>query len=231
MDEEDLKERCRLGALWMWEALQNFHGHVSCRRPDGDGFFLAMVRVQASGLPYPVLTYDGAGRLLTPSVKGPSEVYLHSETYRRRPDVMAIAHSHPRTATALSTTDQPLYAVSTDSAPFGTGLPAFRGDLIDRPEIGAELAEALGNHVALLLQGHGVVTVGIHVPDAVTQMIYVEEAAQQMVWARLFGGARMLPEHLQAIPPKRTEGLMGDTYWWRQWMWDRKRRTGEKGAG
>lgn len=229
MDKElrrRIKERCRQGAYLLWQELRDPYGHVSCRNPEG-GFFLSLVRVQASGRVYPVLSYDDEGQPLSAVEGGPSEIYLHSEIYRRRPDVMAVAHAHPPVATALSSTDQTLFAVNVQSRSFGTGLPVFAGDFVNNADIGAALAEKLGDGVAIMLEGHGAVTAGAHVPEAVTHMLYVEEVAQKILWAKPFGGARPLAERMLKIPFGRSEGLMGDTFLWRQLMWELNRQGGK----
>lgn len=227
-DAAAVRECCTTGALLLWQELRDVYGHVSCRMPSGDGFYLGMVRVQPSGQIYPALAFDSEGRALD-EIQGPSEIFLHTEIYRARPEVMAIAHAHPHTATALSATRQSIYAVNMQSRQFGDGLPTFRGDLVHSTEMAAELAATMGDEVAILLRGHGAVTVGAHVPEAVTHMLALEQAAQQILWAKPFGGADPLPAHLRKIPSKRTAGLLGETYQWRQLMWEKRLRS-EGGA-
>lgn len=217
---EELRKQCRLGARFLWRELRELYGHVSCRLPDGSGFLLMMVRVPAAPLdPDEVLLFDMEGNKLAGERATPYEIYMHTEVYRRRPDVGAVVHSHPHVATALSTTGRTIFALTQQARMFGTGIPVFEGDFIAERELGREMAECLGDHVAVLLKGHGAVTVGKRVPEAVGNMIYLEQAAKQLVWASAVGAPELLPERLRRhrFPEDRGGGHMN---LWRQLVWD-----------
>jgi len=54
-----------------------------------------------------------------------SEVFIHSEIFKARPDVMSVIHSHPVHAVALSATGQTLQMISQPAVNFADGLPYY----------------------------------------------------------------------------------------------------------
>lgn len=218
---EALRRQCFLGARFLWRELRELYGHVSCRLPSGEGFLLMMVRVPVAPFdPDEVLTFDYAGNKLAGQQPPPYELCLHTEIYRRLPHVQAIVHTHPHVATALSTTGRTIFALTHQSKQFGTGIPIFKGDFITTPELGQELAACLGDAPAALLKGHGAVVVGRHVPEVVTTMIYLEQAAKQIVWASVVGQPEVLPPRLREYRFDEERRGSGDTNLWRQLVWE-----------
>lgn len=225
-DEIRLPRECLTGARLLWQELRDLFGHVSCRRPDGRGFWLAMVRVSADpGTWDEVMCFDYEGNKISGEQPPPYEISLHTEIFRARPDVASVVHCHPHVAVALSMAGKTVHAVSHQSARYGSGIPVFKGDFIRGVELGRELAECLGSAPAALLKGHGVVTVGRSVSDAVTNAFFLEQAAQQQVAAAALGGADVLPEYLwakhQHFPLEGAGGGAG-AYLWRQLLWEQE---------
>ena len=144
----------------------------------------------------------------------------------------SIVHSHPHMATALTTAGKTVYATTQQSKQFGKGVPVFKGDFITDPEIGIELADCLGDHSAALMKGHGCVTVGRHVPDAVTGVFYLEQAAKQQIWAASLGNGeaelvsesilahRFPAEYLRGESRGREDEVAGSNNLWRQLVWE-----------
>ena len=82
------------------------------------------------------------------------------------------------------------------------------------------MAEALGEAPAILLS-HGALTVGQHVPEVVGNMIYLEQAAKQQLWASMVGQPEVLPERLRNYRfPHSPEGASRQRNLWRQLVWD-----------
>jgi ribulose-5-phosphate 4-epimerase/fuculose-1-phosphate aldolase len=232
-DLQELRRQCLLGARLLWRELRELYGHVSCRLPDGSGFLLAMVRVPPAPLdPDEVLRFDMEGNQLEGRQPPPYELPMHTEVYRRRPDVAAVVHSHPHVATALSTTGKTIFALTQQSRMFGTGIPTFQGDFITDRALGEALAEQLGTHVAILLKGHGALTVGRHVPEAVGHMLYLEQAAKQLLWASIVGTPEPLPQRLREHRFPEERGMGGGALnLWRQLLWDWERGGEPKEPG
>jgi L-fuculose-phosphate aldolase len=118
-----------------------------------------------------------------------SEVYIHSEIFKRRADVHCVIHTHPRYCVALSATGRPLRAYSQPGALFYESLGVYADtiNLIRSPEMGAGVASALAAHRAVLLKNHGVVVVGGSIAEAVVGTIMLENAAMIQLAAEAAG--------------------------------------------
>ena len=119
-----------------------------------------------------------------------SEVYIHSEIFKVRPDVTSVIHSHPTHAVALSATGQPLQPISQPAAAFADGVPYFTEtiDLIRSQAMGAGVARALASHKAVLLRNHGVAVVGASVEESTILAILLDNACQIQLLASAGGG-------------------------------------------
>jgi HCOMODA/2-hydroxy-3-carboxy-muconic semialdehyde decarboxylase len=125
-----------------------------------------------------------------------SERYIHAEIYKRRPDVNAIVHNHSRSVIPFGVSSVPIKPVFHNAAFIGEGLPIFdireaigiTDMLVSDAERGAALAEKLGDHVAVLMRGHGVAVVGPNLRFAVGRSIYLEANASIQLQAIGLGG-------------------------------------------
>jgi L-fuculose-phosphate aldolase len=166
-------------------------GHVSARDPEGRGVWM-----KASGLgfdevnPDDVLLVAPDGEVLAGEGPRHSEYPIHTEVLRARPDLGSVVHVHPPHAIALAASDQPLEPISHVGGVFSRGLRRWGGapDLVDTARHGEALAQALDDDRALLLVGHGIITVGASVGLAVTTAIMLEQACRVQLLAEGFGG-------------------------------------------
>lgn len=119
-----------------------------------------------------------------------SEVFIHSEIYKARPDVTSVIHTHPTNAVALSATGKPLLPISQPSVAFHDGLPYYTDtiELIRSVEKGKGVARALGRCKALLMRNHGVVVVGASVEESTVLAIMLENACEIQLKAEAAGG-------------------------------------------
>ena len=131
---------------------------------------------------------DPDGKRVEGSNNPPSETPIFTGVFRARPDVMAVLHLHLPMATAFSVVGKPLRPAYIFGAPFGESVPVCDdGTLIQRPEQGDYLARALGDNLAVLLKGHGVVVVGDSVEAAFVAAIMLDENATRLYQASLLG--------------------------------------------
>ena len=173
-------------------------GHVSMRHPDNPERFL-MSRSLAPAL----VTADD---ILELTVDGEScdargrqpfiERYLHAGIYRRRPDVMAIAHGHSPTVIPFGLVGTPMRATYHNAAFLAAGVPVFdirrkfgiTDIVINSAERGLALADALEDKSVLLLRAHGFVAVGPSIQTAVFRAIFTEISARVQLQAATLGG-------------------------------------------
>jgi ribulose-5-phosphate 4-epimerase/fuculose-1-phosphate aldolase len=119
---------------------------------------------------------------------------IHSEILRRRPDVQVVAHTHPLHASVLSAFDEPLQPYTLDADYFGE-LPRHRDDvaLVTTKEEGANLAETLGPHFAVLMANHGVTFCGTSIEHATCVGVFLERAARAQLLGASAGGKTTMP--------------------------------------
>ena len=137
---------------------------------------------------------DGSPAVLPDGYAVPSELPIHTELLRRRPEVQAVVHAHPPsviTADLAGLALRPIvgaYNIPATRLALG-GVPVYpRGVLIRRAELAAEMAAAMGDAPACVLRGHGVTTTGASVAQAVLSAINLESLARIMLGVARAGG-------------------------------------------
>ena len=171
-------------------------GHVSVRVP-GDPHHFYM-KPHSQGLdeitPENIVVCNLEGEKVGGGGRRHSEVFIHSEVYKLRPDVMSVIHVHPTHAVALSATGKPLLPISQPSVAFMDGVeggvPYFTDtiDLIRTPAMGLAVARVLGAHKAAFLRNHGVVVVGASLEESTVLSLLLEEACRIQLLAMAAGG-------------------------------------------
>ena len=190
--EQDLRRDVALGCrvLALQGLAEGMLGIVGHRRPGAQTFW-----IKSSDLPLEEVTaesllqYDLDGTLLRGGRPPHSEIPLYTEIYRLRPDVASIVHLHSPYAAAFCTRGEGLAQLNQYTAFFQNDLPIFgeSPERVNTVELGRAIAERLGGAKALLIQHHGMVTVGADMPTAVGTAIFLERAIQSQGLAGQFG--------------------------------------------
>ena len=132
-----------------------------------------------------------------------SEVFIHSEIYKVRPDVMSVIHAHPTNAVALTATGHAVKPISQPGTAFADGVPYYTDtiDLIRTQEMGAGVARALGACKAVLMRNHGVAVVGASVEESVVLAIMLDNACRIQLLAEAAGGIGEMfaPEYIKRL--------------------------------
>ncbi len=139
--------------------LFDFSGHASARMPGADTAFINSRDSVRSAITakdiIEVTVKDGASN---ETRKAPSEVYIHTAVYQRRPDVNAVAHLHSPAVIALSVAGKKFIPVIPRAAVFADGVPLYDDSrIITSADSGAAMAETLGQRQAVILRAHGAV--------------------------------------------------------------------------
>jgi ribulose-5-phosphate 4-epimerase/fuculose-1-phosphate aldolase len=167
-------------------------GHVSVRVPGDPGHFY--MKPHSFGFdeitPENIVTCNLDGEKVAGGGRRHSEVFIHSEIYKRRPDVMSVIHTHPTHVVAFSATGKTLLPISQPGVAFSDGLPYFTDtlDLVRSTDMGAGVARALGPHKAVLMRNHGVAVVGASIEESTILAILLENACQIQLLAEAAGG-------------------------------------------
>jgi L-fuculose-phosphate aldolase len=153
------------------------------------------------------------------------ETVLHTEVYKRRPDVRSVVHGHPPYATAFGATDAQFAYLTHDSVLFIDGISAYDGvpDLIMDARQGALVADALGDGSALLLRNHGVLVAERDLRWAVLASVLLERAVRLQTIAASLGPLHPIPQDLLAAihSVKYQAGFAAE--YWDAWMRELRR--------
>jgi ribulose-5-phosphate 4-epimerase/fuculose-1-phosphate aldolase len=156
-------------------------GHISLRLPDNpDLFFMKAHSIGLDEITLEnILTIDLEGNVVAGTARRHSEVYIHSEIFKARPDVNCVIHTHPTYSIALSATGRGLKCYSQPGALFHHALGTYDDTiaLIRSHAMGAGVARALGDGRGVLLKNHGVVLTGATIAEAVIATIMLENGA------------------------------------------------------
>ena len=140
-----------------------------------------------------MVVVDAAGKRTGGTNNPPSETPIFTGVFGARPEVMAVFHLHLNYATLFSIVNKPLRPVGVTGAPFGAEVPVHPDPtLIQRPEQGTALAHTLGDRVAVILRGHGVVVVGRSIEEAFAASVMLEDNALRQFRAMQIGTPQAL---------------------------------------
>jgi L-fuculose-phosphate aldolase len=181
-------------------------GNLSAREPGG-----AVVAVTARGTRLDrlgpadfalVRIADGAvvGGAADPS----TELALHLECYRSRPDASAVVHVHPQTSVLLAALGQPIRTITTDHAAYVGPVRVAPYRHPGTVELATEAAALLDGCDCVVLAHHGCSVVADTVEMALRRTLNLEEAA------RLTYAALLLGDTDTVCPPAYRERLHGE---------------------
>lgn len=167
-------------------------GHSSARDPEGRGAWLKRSGIGLSEItPDDVQLVSREGEVLEGWGDRHIEYPIHTEILAARPDVGGVVHIHPPHAVALAAAGVELRPVSHQATLFTPpSVPRFTAttDLIRSPELGAAVAESLGDRNAVFLVNHGIVAVGPDLQTATITALLLEEACEQQLRTMGYGG-------------------------------------------
>jgi len=194
---EKLATACRL--LFM-EGLMDHAGLAGARIPETGNLLLNPREMRGTPGRHPGIMTAGDFVVVDPEgtkIEGennpPSETPIFTGVFRARADAMAVLHLHLPTATLFSIAGAPLRPVGVMGSPFGGAVPVCSdATLIQRREQGDAVARALGQNLAVLLQGHGAVIVGGSVEEAFVAAILLEDNAVLQYRASAIGTPKAL---------------------------------------
>ena len=194
---EKLAIACRL--LYM-EGLMDHAGLAGARIPETGNLLLNPREMRGTPGRHPgimaasdFVVVDPDGIKMEGENNPPSETPIFTGVFRARADAMAIFHLHLPTATLFSIAGTPLRPVGVMGSPFGGVVPVCSdATLIQRREQGVAVARALGQNLAVILQGHGAVIVGRTIEEAFVAAILLEDNAVLQYRASAIGTPKAL---------------------------------------
>ncbi len=164
-----------------------------------------------------LLVTDLSGGVVCGTGRPSSEMLMHLLYYRCRPDVRAICHAHPPTATGFAAAGRALEEPVLPEVLVGLGkVPLASYGTPGTWELCAGLEPLVHDHDAILLENHGVVTCGPDLETAYQRMETVEQFAKVMLTAELLGGPHLLQradvQKLFAANPRHTTSSSRESF-------------------
>ena len=150
-----------------------------------------------------------------------SESPLHLALYQKRPDVMAVVHTHSPMVVTLSIAGVQLRTVENQGASIiGRGAPVFeKYGLIDSFQLGYQVAETMGSHNICVLKSHGNIVAGGSIEEVCVWALWAEKSARYQYQAMLLGEPHWYPEgELEKINQQQRMGK-GHVRTWNYYRW------------
>lgn len=193
----DLHQELVKNKLVVWTG-----GNVSERITFDDGSADLFV-IKPSGVSYEDLTADEMvvcdldGNVVAGNRKPSSDTAAHAYVYRNMPEVGGVVHTHSNYACAWAAIGEPIPCVLTAIADeFGGEIPVGPFAIIGDDSIGRGIVATLSGHrsPAVLMQNHGVFTIGPDAKSAVKAAVMCEDAAKSVFIARQLGDPIAIPQ-------------------------------------
>jgi L-fuculose-phosphate aldolase len=151
-----------------------------------------------------VVDYDG--NKVSGDRDASSELPMHLEIYRNRPDVNGVVHAHPPTATGFAVAGIPLTrAVLAEVITTLGSIPIAEYGTPSTAELPEAVRKYIKAHDGMLLANHGAVTCGPSVMAAYYKMETIEHFAKISLVARLLGREHLISRE----EVERLQGLRG----------------------
>lgn len=220
-ERQYLKERlaCGFRVLGRERLFEGASGHVTVRdsidpscfwvNPYGKHFSM----MTASDL----LLIDHSGKIVAGG-KPERQYYnsaafvIHAAIHTARPDVNAVCHSHTPYGKAFATLGRPFPFYTQDSASFWDDISLYdsHGGVVLSSKESARIVESMGNHKAIIMQNHGIMTVGGCVESAIAWFMLLENECRCILTAEASAaGTGKLPISIQPEVAKFTYNETG----------------------
>ena len=162
-------------------------GHVSVRIPGTETFLITRSISPGAATMEDILICDMEGKILDGKYKDTySEVVIHTGVYKVAKAFNSVVHFHSTYVIGLSMAGATVIPANLQATAVGLEPIAVFNKMIyiDKPELGEEVANLLGPNKAVILKGHGAVTVGESIEDAIYSALNLERSAmfQWMAW-------------------------------------------------
>lgn len=194
------------------QGLADYHGHVSARIPGTRQFLIKPVLAPLGTISSKdIIRVDideymdiceqnwaqaGNQRAVTKLKAPPRETMIHAALYNARLDVNSVVHTHQTLATAFSVAGTPILPIYNQAAAFAPETPIFPSPrLIYTIQDGQEICQTLGDRMAMLLKGHGIIVCGDSLEYATVHAIYLERTAYMQWVASCVGKPSIMPQN------------------------------------
>lgn len=180
-------------------------GHLSVRLDDERILIKPRPASWRSLIPADLIVIDLNGKRVDGPASDRTEVRewpIHARIYRARPNVACVMHAHPIASTLMGTLAISVEPLDQDCATFTDQLPVLDNCAVSiaTPELGDDVARALGRARAILLKNHGSIVTGGSIGEVCVTAYRLEKVAETMLRAAVIAPLPLLsPEKKTAL--------------------------------
>jgi ribulose-5-phosphate 4-epimerase/fuculose-1-phosphate aldolase len=188
-------------------------GHVTVRDPEHrerfwvNPFGVHFGAIKASSL----LLVDRSGMVLEgEGIVNPAAVAVHTQIHVLREDAVAIAHAHTMYGKSWAALGRPLDPINQEACCFYEDhalLTDYGGIALEVSE-GQRIAEALARRKGIILQNHGLLTVGESVESAAAFFVMMDRCCQSQLLAEAAGKPTLIAPEV-ALRTRMLNGTEG----------------------
>jgi ribulose-5-phosphate 4-epimerase/fuculose-1-phosphate aldolase len=168
------------GELYDHGLVKGTSGNISARIPDTDTFLIKPSGVRMNLLePDKLVLVDFQGNRIKGELPVSLETPIHAAVYRARKDVQAVVHTHAPTATAFGIAKTEILPLQIEVFMLlPNGVPVVPFEAPGSEALANAIQKRMADYDAVILENHGIVTVGSTIEAACNLNEMVEEAAK-----------------------------------------------------
>ncbi|MDZ4658395.1 MAG: class II aldolase/adducin family protein [Bythopirellula sp.] len=200
---------CAIGRrMWQRGLVAGSDGNISVRLNDEQVLCTPTMCSKGFMQPADICLLELSGEQVAGEKRRSSEVLLHLEILKARPDVMSVVHCHPPHATAFAITGRsvPMGAMAEADVLLGD-VPIVPYETPGTAAFAQKILPFVHDSNACLLANHGAVTFGPSLEQAYNLMEVLDAYCRIVLLSEQLGSVRTLaPEHRGALVKIRTRG-------------------------
>jgi L-fuculose-phosphate aldolase len=169
-------------------------GNISAKIPGTDSFLIKPSGATMEHLnPEELVIADFNGNKIRGKTNVSKETPMHGIIYRTRKDVQAVVHTHPPTATTFGIVKEDLLPLQIEMFMLlPSGVPVVPYQPPGSKALASAVQSKIANYDAIILENHGIVTVGSTIEDACSLNEMVEEGAKIQFMAIMLAGKNLI---------------------------------------
>lgn len=197
IDAQQLKrDICEIGSrLYQRGLVAGSDGNITARLTDGEVLCTPTMQCKGQLKPDAICLVDMQGNQLAGSKKRTSEVLLHLEIMKARPDVQAVVHCHAPHATAFAVAGKPVPRAVMPEAEFFLGeVPITPYETPGTAAFAQTVLPFVERTNACLLANHGTITYGESLQQAYDLTEILDAYCRILLLSEQLGPPNTLPE-------------------------------------
>lgn len=180
--------------LHMRRLISGMSGNASVKLSENEVLITPSGLLKAELHPNDIVKMDMDGNVLSGYLKPSREGKLHIAIYKIRPDVNAIIHAHNPFTIGITLAGKKIEPVNYEAWTMFKDVPILEFKLPGSEELANLVAQNIKSNSAVILQNHGVITVGKTLMEALYIAEVLEEVSIMIFVASCLGGAKLIPK-------------------------------------